>query len=338
MDEIKERILVYVELREGKLHPASQEVLSEARRFASRSGVESAALLFSPEAEKFFPQIAQWGVKKIYFSAEAMYGQYDRAIWLNALAFILSRMHQGIFLFAASPQALELLPAAAIRLKLPIISGVTFFRSEGKGLQITSSIFMRQASSLYSWGGEKTLLLGLMPRVFEAEPISAAGNPEAVAVSIPPDVTGRREQITLLEAKPDDLQVMDLEDAEVVVSGGRGLKAKENFQLVEELARELGGVVGGSRAAVDNHWVDRSRLVGQTGKSVAAELYIACGISGATQHVMGIKGSRYVLAINTDKEAPIFKVTNLGVVGDLFAVVPEMTKCIREKKKKIQTK
>jgi electron transfer flavoprotein alpha subunit len=341
METLGNRIVVYIEIRDGKVLQPSLEVISEAVRFASRSRRQVAGVLIAENADdemiaELLSDIGRYGIDKIYMAKGDRYNFYSQTVWVNTISFFIEKYQPKILLFAQTQKSMELLPAVAARLKLPIISGASFFRASGDSLQVTTSVFARQASSICDLPGDGTLIVGLLPRVFESSRSPKPLTPEVEEFE--PSFTDDSEggQITLLEAIPDDFRSMDLEDAEIIVSGGKGLKSSENFALLGELAEELGGTIGGSRIAVDNNWIDRNRMVGQTGKTVSPELYIACGISGATQHVMGIKSSRQILAINTDKEAPIFKVATVGVVGDLFKVVPEMIKKIKEEKQKAE--
>ncbi len=338
-EEKKELLLAYVEIREGKLHPASLEVLSETARFAAKSGNNTAALLFAKEADReLTAEIASCGINMAYIIRSDAYADHDRSSWVKAFSFLVAELRPWMLLFAHTQQAMEFWPAVAVRLGLPIITGTTFFRTEGRGLQITTTVFERQASSILRWDGTGSLLVSLLPRVFEKTRLDSPGPMEVVEITPPAPDAASENQITVEDVRPDDLHSMDLEDADIIVSGGGGMGSAEGFILLEELAQELGGVIGGTRIAVDKHWLARDRMVGQTGKTVSPELYIACGISGATQHVMGIKASRHVLAINTDREAPIFKAATAGAVGDVFKVLPELTMKIREEKKKAARK
>ena len=234
----------------------------------------------------------------------------------------------AVILLPASARGKDLGPALAGRLGIGMITdGVEISVEDGK---------VRAVRPVYAGKVQVTVepvelpvLVSLRPNVFEPAE-EADGQAEQVAVSV--DLTGDAIRAVVEDVLAPEVKKIDLTEADVIVSGGRGMKGEEHFGLVEDLADALGGVVGASRAVVDAGWRPHSEQVGQTGKTVSPKLYVACGISGAIQHLAGMASSKCIVAINKDPEAPVFKVADYGIVGDVFEVLPRLIEAIREKR------
>jgi electron transfer flavoprotein alpha subunit len=327
-------ILVVAEHRDSDLKKVTFEMLGEGTRIAAKmelGGVVEAALLGSGMGG-VADALAHYGAARVYLADDPSLGRYSSEGYTTVLAQIIQKTEPAVVLLGATPQGQDLAARVAARLGLGLASDCTAFEVAADGrLIITRPIYGGRAIATVT---EKTTpqMVTVRPNVMmPLEPDTSGTAPvEKLAVEIG-DI--RAKVIDLIQES--GRQQVGLAEAEIIVSGGRGLKGPENFCLLEQLADVLGAAVGASRAAVDAGWIDHSHQVGQTGRTVTPNLYIACGISGAVQHLAGMKTARYIVAINKDPEAPIFRVADYGIVGDLFEVVPVLTE---EFKKALQPK
>jgi len=328
-------VLVIAGHRDGDLKKVTFEMLGEGTRIADKmelGGVVEAALLGS-RVGGVADALAHYGAARVYLADDPSLGRYSSEGYTTVLAQLIQKTEPAVVLLGATPQGQDLAARVAARLGLGLASDCTAFEVATDGrLIITRPIYGGRAIA--------TVIEKTTPQIATVRP--------NVMMPLEPDTsrTAPVERLAVetgdIRAKVTDLiqesgrQQVRLAEAEIIVSGGRGLKGPDNFYLLEQLADVLGAAVGASRAAVDAGWIDHSHQVGQTGKTVTPNLYIACGISGAVQHLAGMKTARYIVAINKDPEAPIFRVADYGIVGDLFEVVPvlteEFTKALQPKK------
>jgi electron transfer flavoprotein alpha subunit len=320
-DEVK-MILVFCELKDGSIRKPSLEALSEARRLADPAGLQVGALFVGSTcagAEK----AAQYGADCILKVEAPSLAAYSSDGYAQAIADAVKAKGASVLLGAATSSGKDVLPRAAARLGAGYAADVTGLAMAGGRLTCVRPVYAGKAFA--STAFESPIQVATTrPNVFTATEHPRLGTVE----TLPAPAGGFLSVVKEILAKGGGKQ--DLTEADIIVSGGRGMKDGANFQILEELAEALGGVVGASRAAVDAGWgIPHSMQVGQTGKVVSPTLYIACGISGAIQHVAGMSGSKVIVAINKDPEAPIFKLATYGIVGDLFEVVPELTKAAR---------
>jgi len=225
----------------------------------------------------------------------------------------------------------DLAPRAAARLGTACASDLTRIDVDENGtLRGRRPIYSGKAFARIAMSGAQPAVATLRPNAFPSGTPDSARSAEVVRLDPPLSADELRGRVVRLE-KPEE-QELDVAEASIVVSGGRGLKEPDNFSIIRDLAQALGGAVGASRAVVDAGWIDHAHQVGQTGKVVSPDLYIACGISGAVQHLAGMSSSKVIVAINKDPEAPIFKVAHYGIVGDVFEIVPALTEAVRELK------
>ena len=315
-------ILVFCELKDGQLRKPSQEALSEARRLADGAGLTVGAL-FVGAACAGAEGAAQYGADSVIRIEAPSLAAYSSDGYAQAIADAVKAKGASVLLAAATSAGKDVAPRAAARLGAGYCADVTGLALEGGKLQSTRPVYAGKAFA--TTGFQSAIQVATTrPNVFAAVVNPKAGTPE----TLPAPAGGFLAVVKEILAKGGGKQ--DLTEANIVVAGGRGLKEGANFQILEDLAEALGGVVGASRAAVDAGWgIPHSIQVGQTGKVVSPTLYIACGISGAIQHVAGMSGSKVIVAINKDPEAPIFKLATYGIVGDLFEVVPELTKAVK---------
>jgi electron transfer flavoprotein alpha subunit len=244
-----------------------------------------------------------------------------------ALAALIGEHSPDAVLFAQSYDGRDALARLSAKVDRPVLTNGTDLKVDGDKLIVGTAIFGGNTLVDTEFTGGGPFLAAIRPKSFTAEP---SGGPAAEVVAVPTPDAGRAGEAKVLERHVEEREGPKLEEAAVVVSGGRGLGSAEAYEpIVEELAKLLGGASGASRAIVDAGWVPYSKQVGQTGKVVKPKLYIALGISGATQHMVGMKGSDNIIAVNKDGEAPIFGIADLGVVGDLHKVVPKLIEALK---------
>jgi electron transfer flavoprotein alpha subunit len=319
-------ILVFIEQRDGAIRKGSLEALSEARRQATNAGWEVAAVLPGSGIASAAADLGSYGASKVFVADDANLKLYSAEGYAQAVAVAAKKMEPDAIFFSATAMGRDLAPRVAARLGVGGLADVTALSLEGKTLVARRPVYSAKAFATVDTAGKTPQVIGLRPNVFAAEQVE--GSAEIVALD-GLSLSIRAVVTALADAGGGEI---DVAEANVIVSGGRGLKGPENFALMRELAGLLGAAVGASRAAVDAGWIDHSHQVGQTGKVVSPKLYIACGISGAIQHLAGMSSSKIIVAVNKDPDAPIFKIADYGVVGDLFQVVPAMV----EELKKLQ--
>ncbi len=311
-------ILVFCELKDGKLRKPSAEALSEGRRLADASG-KSLGALFVGASCAGAAEAAQYGADVILTAEGATLGSYSSDAYAQVVADAVKAKGATVLLAGATATGKDVAPRAAARLGAGYASDVTALSMVDGKLQAVRPVYAGKAFATTTFTSA-VQVASTRPNVFPAAEKAGAGAQESLPVPAGDFKSVVKEILAKAGGK------VDLTEANVIVSGGRGMKSGDNFKILEELADALGGVVGASRAAVDAGWgLPHSMQVGQTGKVVSPTLYIACGISGAIQHLAGMSGSKFIVAINKDPEAPIFKVASYGIVGDLFDVVPALT-------------
>jgi len=313
--------LAVLEQRDGVLRKISHEVVTAAQRLGD--GVE--AVVCAAGAVQGAEQAGKYGADRIVTLTNPAFAKYAPEACAQALA---DRAKQGGYrtiVFAASATGKDLAPRVAAKLGVAVAADLTDLAADGGGVVVTRPVYAGKALLKVKVASQPAVL-SLRPNVFTPVERPKAGAAETVAVTIP---AGR---VIVREIKAAPAGTLDVAEAQVIISGGRGLKEPANFKVLEELARAFGGqaAVGASRAVVDAGWRAHADQVGQTGKTVSPSLYIAVGISGAIQHLAGMRTSKVIVAINKDKDAPIFKVADYGLVGDLFEIVPKLTEEIRK--------
>jgi electron transfer flavoprotein alpha subunit len=313
--------LAVLEQRDGVLRKISYEVVTAAQRL----GEQVEAVVCGAGPVQGSGQVGTFGADKVVTLTNPAFAKYAPEACAQALA---ERVKQGGYktvLFTASATGKDLAPRVAAKLGVAVAADVTDLASDAGGLVVTRPVYAGKAL-LRVRVASQPAVVSLRPNVFTPVERPKPGAAETVAVNVP------ASRVTVREIKAAPAGTLDVAEAQVIISGGRGLKEPANFKVLEELARAFGGraAVGASRAVVDAGWRAHADQVGQTGKTVSPSLYIAVGISGAIQHLAGMRTSKVIVAINKDKDAPIFKVADYGVVGDLFEIVPKLTEEIRK--------
>jgi len=312
-------VCVITEFRGGAFRRVSFEVASEGRRLADALGEPLTAIALGDGVTALAAELGQYGVEKVYAVDQPRLKDYLAEAYVPAVAEILQTLQPKVVLAAASVDGKDLSARLAARLGAGLAQDCTELKIEGGALKAKRPVYAGKALAWYAWSdGAFPQMASCRPNVMDCllPDASKSAAVETAAVSLPAET---RTRVVGAEAAAGKV---DLAEAQIIVSGGRGLKGPEHFAVLEELAQLLGGAVGASRAAVDAGWRPHAEQVGQTGKVVTPTLYIACGISGAIQHLAGMGSSKFIVAVNKDPEAPIFSKADYGVVEDLFQFVP----------------
>jgi electron transfer flavoprotein alpha subunit len=318
-------ILVFIEQRNGSLRKASLEALSEAKRLASGANLLVNAVLVGHGIGTRAAELGKYGAGKVFVADEERLARYSAEGYAAAVRAAVEKSEPGAVFMAATALGRDLSGRLAARLGWGCLADVVKLSMEGGAVVATRPVYSGKALATADGAG-KPVVVTLRPNVFPAEAGDGEAEPEAL-----PKVSGALRAV-VREILAKEGGELDVAEADVIVSGGRGIKGPENFALIRDLAKLLGAAVGASRAVVDAGWIDHAHQVGQTGKVVSPSLYIACGVSGAIQHLAGMSSSKVIVAINKDPEAPIFKVADYGIVGDLFQVVPAFIDEVRKLK------
>ena len=316
---------VFAEILDGKPVPVVLELLTKAR---SLGGVVE-AIAFAPDAEGAAALVGEYGAATLFAATDPKYGELILGGPAGDAIAALAREHQpDLILLASTYQGRDIAGRLAAKLDVPVIANGLDVSSNGD-VAVESSIFGATQNVTTAFVGKKPAIALIRPKSFAAE--SGGGAPATVS-AVTAAIDEKHSSARLIERRAEATSGPKLEEAQVVVSGGRGLGDPKNFELLEQLAAVVGGAVGASRAVVDAGWVPYSMQVGQTGKTVKPAVYIAVGISGAMQHTVGMKGAKTIVAINRDPDAPIFKLADLGVVGDALKILPQVIEEIRARK------
>jgi electron transfer flavoprotein alpha subunit len=308
--------------RQGAPKKVMAEVLGEASRLASAAGAPAEAVWVTDKATpEGLTQLGEWGAKRVWLFENAAFAPYRAEVWTPVVAELAGKeAPQAIFAPVTARQR-EFMARLAARLGAGLSADSTVLTAEGGKLVATRPVYAGKLLAKMTWA-KTPWMATLRPNVFRrGDGAGGAAAVEKPAASIP------AESMKLVERKQEaSTGLPELSEADIVVSGGRGLKGPENFVILEELAKVMGAAVGASRAAVDAGWRPHRFQIGQTGRTISPKLYLGFGISGAIQHLAGMRTSKVICAVNKDPEAPIFKIADYGIVGDLFEVAPLLTK------------
>ncbi len=319
------KTLVFVEQRDGKAKKASLEALSAGRAICDATSGTLAAVVLGQGVSVLTEVAGKYGAETVYLGDDAIFASYSTDAYGLGVGKAAQVFGADVLIFAATAMGKDLAPRVATRLEIGLLSDVTAYKAENGTVTYKRPVYSGKAYVSAAPASGKPYAVTLRPNVF-----AAAENPKAAqAVKLENAVVASDVKAVVENLLVSKEGLLDVAEADIIVSGGRGMKGPENYKILEELAKPLGGAVGASRAAVDAGWIGHEHQVGQTGKVVSPTLYIACGISGAIQHLAGMSTSKVIVAINKDPEAPIFKVATYGIVGDLFDVVPKMTEAVK---------
>lgn len=334
MGDILNRIWVFIEQENGAAHPVSWELLGAAQKLAKdvENGVVEGVLLGSG-VEPIARQAFKYGAQRVYVVDDPVLQHYRNRPYSFGAAGVVTKYQPSILLVGATTLGRDLGSAIATRVKTGLTADCTELAidKEKKILAATRPTFGGNLMATILCKTARPQMATVRPRVLPT-PAPNEAAPEGEIIREPLGMTEAEVAVKLLEFLPAQ-EEESIEYADVVVAGGRGIGGAKGFAMLEDLARALGGVVGASRPAVDAGWIGYAHQVGQTGKTIRPKLYIAAGISGAIQHRVGVMGSDFVLAINTDTNAPIFSIADFGIVGDAYEVVPELMRQMKQPSK-----
>lgn len=318
-------IFVLAEINEGKLHKVGLELISKARTVG-----DVTAIVLGAGASATAATLGQYGASKVLFSDDKAFEEFLAEPIAEVLGALVEQHQPDLLMIGSTYRGRDVAARINARLECGVITDANDISLEGGQLKVTvpwhSATVLVDVTS--PTAGTKLVLA--KPKSFAAEPAASAVTPatEQISIAIPESAKRARILETVIQASEGP----SLEDATVIISGGRGLKDPKNFELLTALAGQIGAAVGATRAVVDSGWVPYTMQVGQTGKTVKPGVYIAVGISGAIQHLVGMKNSKAIIAINTDEDAPIFKFADLGVVGNALQIIPALTEEIKKRK------
>jgi electron transfer flavoprotein alpha subunit len=315
-------ILTYIETRDKKIKKASLEALSEATRTAAALGTEAAAVVVGTGLEALAAELHSCGASRVYCLENAALDRYSTQDYAAVLADLTKKLNARAVFFSATAMGKDLAPRLAARLGVGLAADCTQVVAKDGALEFTRPIFAGNALLTFRLTCSPQVV-SLRPNVFPLGLAAGAGTGETIreAVAIP----AARTRAEVTEVIQEGGAEIDVSEADVIVSGGRGMKGAENFALLGEIAALIPrAAVGASRSAVDSGWIGHQHQVGQTGKTVSPNLYMAFGISGAIQHLAGMSSAKVIVAVNKDPDAPIFKAADFGIVGDLFQVIPPL--------------
>ena len=320
-------VLAVTEQRDGTFRKVTYEILSEARRLADALGGDVAAIILGNDIQALAEQLSGYGVNTVFLADDAIFTNYSPEASSKTVAELVKKIAPKAVLFGATTMGKDLAPRVAARLDAGLATDCVALRVENSEIIARRPMYAGKVISEVKFS-TSPVLASLRPNVFAVTKNDGSPQVQVEKAEIPVAQSDLKAVIKEIVARSGGK--LDVAEATIIVSGGRGMKDPENFKILEELAEVLGAAVGASRAAVDAGWRPHSDQVGQTGKTVSPNLYIACGISGAIQHLAGMSSSKCIVAINKDPDAPIFQKADYGIVGDLFEVVPKLTEELKK--------
>ena len=323
MFENNKNIWVYIETEEGKPKAVGFELLSPGRDIADKRGCSLVAVVIGNGVEETAKQAIAYGADQVLLLDAPEYNIYNTDVFGEAMVGLIEKYQPEGILIGATNHGRDLGPCVSCRIKTGLTADCTAIDLDGESGNIawTRPAFGGNLMATILCPNTRPQMGTVRPGVFKKPVADESRTGEIIReqMKIP------ENRVELIKRVREVAESVNLDEAEIIVSGGNGVGSAENFSYIKALADTLGGAVGASRAAVDNGWISHAHQVGQTGKTVAPKLYIACGISGAIQHIAGMSGSDTIIAVNKDPDAPIFSVADYGIVGDLFEVLPVLT-------------
>jgi electron transfer flavoprotein alpha subunit len=320
-------VLVVMEQNGGAWHRMSFEALAAGQQLASALGVQASAAVIGSNAQGLAGEVAQKGIEKVYTADNQLLAEYTADGYAAACEQIIRAANPQYVIFPHTYNVRDFAPKVATRFDRVLISDAVDLRAEGGTVTFVRQLFQGKLNADVECSGDGPHFASIQAGAFRAEQVAAGSSPAAIEeVEIAAPAIRTKPEAPFRESA----RAVDLGSAELIVSVGRGIKEKDNLPLVEELAKALGAELAASRPICDNGWLPMERQVGSSGQTVSPKVYLAVGISGAIQHLVGMKGAKTIVAINKDADAPIFEVADYGIVGDLFEVVPALTEEVKK--------
>lgn len=326
-----QNVWVFLECGRRGLRSVGLELLGQARGLADQLGEQVVAVILAEDAASFAPEAIGCGADTVIAVSGEQYRQYHTDVYVDAMTALVKKYQPEVLMLGATNNGRDLAPRLSCRLHTGLTADCTSLSvGADRIIHWIRPAFGGNLMATNICPNTKPQMGTVRPNVFPKPPFDAARTGKVVheEIALSPDA----DRVRLLElVELLDASTANLDEASIIVSGGRGMKGPENFALLRELAKTVGGSIGASRAAVDAGWISPVHQVGQTGKTVCPKVYIACGISGAIQHLIGMSASDTIIAINRDPTAPIFQVADYGIVGDLFQIVPALTRELKKR-------
>jgi len=324
-------ILVVVEQREGKLNRVSWETLTAGQSLSSETGWPLEAAVVGSGMGEIASEVAGKKVAKVYAIESPKLAPYTPDAFATGLKQFLSQKEPRLVLMPHTYQVRDFIPKLATSMNRTTVTDCIGYKKDGERLLFTRQMFQGKLAADVSFSCDAPWFVTFQNGAFRGDKVEAGTSPapiEAVSVEIADDAVRNKPQEVFKEAK----QAVDLTQAEIIVAVGRGIKEQKNIEIAKQLAEAIGGEIAASRPICDSGWLPMDRQIGSSGQTVAPKLYLALGISGAIQHIVGMKGARTIIAVNKDSEAPIFEIADYAVVGNLFDVIPPLVEEIKKAK------
>jgi electron transfer flavoprotein alpha subunit len=323
-------IWVFIEFKKDVIRGVSFELLGKAKELAKKSNEEVCAVLLGNNISKFCEELSNHNLDKIYLCEDVTLEQYLTETYSSVLVDLANEYMPSIILFPATKMGRDLAPNIAATLETGLTADCIELDIQEGNLIQTRTVYGANYLADIICPNKRPQMATVRPNVMEKSEVSDKNNPEIIEYSAEIEPSQLKKKI-IEKIKTTTTDIKPIDEAEIIVSGGRGLGSKDNFKIIEELAEILNAAVGASRAAVDAGWISKSCQVGQSGTVVCPNIYIACGISGTTQHLVGMKSSKKIIAINKDPNAPIFEVCDYGIVGDFKVIVPLLKEALEKR-------
>jgi len=320
-------VWAFAEQRKGVVQKVAYELINEGRKLADTLGEELCAVLLGSGMDEAAEDLLHYGVDKVYYVDDPLFENFQDDPMVSAITHLCQEYKPAVLLTGATHIGRSFIPQVAVTLQTGLTADCTGLAIDDTGTHLmqTRPAFGGNIMATIRCFNHRPQLATVRPKVFKMAERRAQKSGQVIKLSLPSNgATVCRTKF--LKSIEEVGETINIAEADIIVSGGRGLQDPKNFTMIESLAKALGGAVGASRAAVDSGWISYAHQVGQTGKTVSPKLYIACGISGQIQHRVGMQGSDVILAINKDPNAPIFDFATFGIVGDIFEIVPALTK------------
>ncbi|WP_119080997.1 electron transfer flavoprotein subunit alpha/FixB family protein [Chitinophaga alhagiae] len=319
-------VIIFADQFEGKIKKSALEAVQYGAKVAQQTGTAATAVVLGEVAAEELALLGQYGAAKVLHAADARLNEPEAGVVTKVLAEAVAKENAGIVVFSHNFSGRAIAPQLSARLKAGLVAGAISLPDTASGFVVKKNVFSGKAFANVNITSEKKII-SVLPNTFSLE----AGSGTAAVEAFSPAVNDADFRVKVVKSETVSGEV-PLTEAEIVVSGGRGLKGPENWGMVEDLAHALGAATACSRPVADSGWRPHHEHVGQTGFTVRPNLYVAIGISGAIQHLAGVNGSKVIVVINKDPEAPFFKAADYGIVGDAFEIVPKLTEAVKKYK------